>query len=79
MKKKQISILDGLLRKFNDMNENRDDAVVGLSYTTCGICGRKYIKPPGSIYKISLCGKVINCCSYHCYNIALARKENKNV
>ena len=61
------------------MNEKRDDAVVGLAYTTCGVCGKKYIKPPGSIYKISLHGKVINCCSYHCYNIALARKDNKHV
>lgn len=61
------------------MDEKRDDVVLGLSYTTCSICGRKYIKPPGSIYKILLNGKRINCCSYHCYNIALARKDNKHV
>lgn len=48
-----------------------------FKYTTCGICGRKFIKPVGSIYHMQFAGKTFQCCSYHCYQQGLQVKANE--
>lgn len=53
-----------------------DQKVTGLAYTTCSICGKKYFRPPGTIYKLTIDGKLLNCCSYHCFNEAKKLKSN---
>lgn len=49
-----------------------------FTYTTCGICGKEYIRIPGSIYKVRFAGKTYHCCGYACYQKALKIKESCN-
>ena len=49
-----------------------------FKFTTCAICGKQYIKPPGSIYKVKFAGKIYQCCSYSCYMRAKKLKEDNN-
>lgn len=46
-----------------------------FKFTVCSMCGKQYIRQPGSIYKIVYKGKTNNCCSYSCYNKAKQIKE----
>ena len=46
-----------------------------LSFTTCQMCGKEFIKRPGSIYKCSFAGKTHQFCSYTCYQQAKKVKE----
>lgn len=46
-----------------------------FKYTVCSMCGKDYIKAPGSIYKVMYKGRVNQCCSYTCYQKALKVKE----
>ena len=46
-----------------------------FKFTVCAMCGRDYIKPPGSIYKVTYKGQINNCCSYSCYQKALKVKD----
>lgn len=39
------------------------------------MCGKEYIKQPGSIYKVPYKGQTNQCCSYTCYQKALKLKE----
>lgn len=48
-----------------------------FKYTTCGICGKKFIKPVGCIYHVEFAGRMFQCCSYHCYQQGLQVKENE--
>ena len=34
----------------------------------CPICGKRFRKPPSSVYKRQLHGKLWEMCSYTCYN-----------
>ncbi len=43
--------------------------------TVCAMCGKKYIKRPGSIYTVQYKGKQNQCCSYTCYMKAIRLKE----
>ena len=54
------------------------DGTGPFKFTTCAICGKQYIKAPGSIYKVNFAGKTYQCCSYTCYNRAKAIKEDNN-
>lgn len=49
-----------------------------FKYTTCAICGKQFIKAPGSIYKVMFAGKTNQCCSYTCYMKAKRIKEDTN-
>ena len=44
-------------------------------YTVCAMCGKQYIRHPGSIYKVKYEGRINQCCSYTCYQKALKLKE----
>ena len=44
--------------------------------STCDLCGKKYLRPQSSIYKISFGGKIYHFCSYTCYNRGIEVKEN---
>lgn len=46
-----------------------------LSFTKCQMCGKDFIKRPGSIYKICFAGKTHQFCSYTCYQQAKKVKE----
>ena len=46
-----------------------------FKYTVCSMCGKDYIKAPGSIYKVTYKGRINQCCSYTCYQKALKVKE----
>lgn len=46
-----------------------------FKFTVCSMCGKQYIKQPGSIYRVMYKGKTNNCCSYSCYNKAKQIKE----
>lgn len=47
-----------------------------FTYTICGICGEKFIKPVGSIYRVKFANRMCNCCSYKCYRIAKEVKDS---
>lgn len=47
-----------------------------FKFTVCSMCGKQYIKQPGSIYKVKFKGRVNNCCSYSCYRKAQQIKED---
>lgn len=49
-----------------------------FKFTTCAICGKQYIKIPGSIYKVNFAGKTYQCCTYSCYMKAKKLKEDNN-
>ena len=49
-----------------------------FKFTTCAICGKQYIKPPGSIYKVNFEGKTYQCCTYSCYMKAKKLKGFNN-
>ena len=49
-----------------------------FKYTTCAICGKQFIKAPGSIYKVKFAGKTYHCCTYTCYVEAKRLKEHNN-
>ena len=49
-----------------------------FKHTVCAMCGKKFIKHPGHIYKVVYKGKTNQCCSYTCYNKAKAVKEDNN-
>lgn len=42
----------------------------------CALCGKKFIRHVGHMYKVSVRGKIYNLCSYTCYNKAKERKDN---
>lgn len=46
-----------------------------FAYTTCAICGKEFIRIPGSIYKVVFANKVYHCCGYKCWNIAKQTSE----
>ena len=46
-----------------------------FQFTTCQMCGNKFIKRPGSIYKLNFAGKVYHFCTYSCYKAAKECKE----
>ena len=46
-----------------------------FKYTICAMCGKQYIKSPGSIYKVIYKGRINQCCSYSCYQKAKKLKE----
>lgn len=63
-----------LMMKLNDIDfELRNKGP--FKYTVCAMCGRDYIKRPGSIYKVIYKGRVNQCCSYSCYQKAKKLKE----
>lgn len=39
------------------------------------MCGKEYIKQPGSIYKVIYKDRINQCCSYSCYQKAKKLKE----
>lgn len=41
----------------------------------CDMCGKQYIRSPGSIYKLNFASKRYNFCSYSCYMSAIKCKE----
>jgi hypothetical protein len=41
----------------------------------CDMCGKLYVRRPGSIYKINFASKRYNFCSYSCYMNAVKCKE----
>ena len=45
---------------------------------TCAMCGKKFVKQPGSIYHTQFAGKSMQFCSYTCYKQGLEVKENTN-
>ena len=47
-----------------------------LPFTTCQMCGKEFIKRPGSIYKCSFAGRIHQFCSYTCYQQAKKVKES---
>lgn len=47
-----------------------------FKFTVCSMCGKEYIKQPGSIYHVEYIGKINHCCSYTCYKQALKVKED---
>ncbi len=62
---------------------NEDTIMAEKIYTPfhfkeCCICGKKFIKIPGSIYKLVFAGRVVHCCSYTCYSKAKEIKESCN-
>lgn len=46
-----------------------------FDYRPCDMCGRQYIRNPGSIYKLNFASKRYNFCSYSCYMNAIKCKE----
>lgn len=46
--------------------------------TTCAMCGKKFVKMPGSIYHTTFAGKSQQFCSYTCYQAGLDAKSNIN-
>ena len=46
-----------------------------FKFTVCSMCGKEYIKQPGSIYKVPYKRQTNQCCSYTCYQKALKLKE----
>lgn len=44
-------------------------------YIICSMCGKQFIRRPGSIYKVVYEGRLNRCCSYTCYQKALKLKE----
>lgn len=46
-----------------------------FKFTTCAICGARYIKQIGSIYHVNFAGRSFQCCSYGCYQKALKVKD----
>lgn len=46
-----------------------------FKYTVCAMCGKKFIKQVGHIYKVMYKGQTNQCCSYTCYQKALKLKE----
>lgn len=46
-----------------------------FDYRTCDMCGKQYIRRPGSIYKIDFASKRYNFCCYSCYTKAINCKE----
>lgn len=55
-----------------------NDSTGPFKFTKCSICGKEYIKAPGSIYKLKFAGKIHNFCTYTCYMKAKRLKENNN-
>lgn len=49
-----------------------------FKYTICAMCGKKFIKPVGSIYHVSFAYRQNQCCSYTCYQKAKKLKESLN-
>lgn len=46
-----------------------------FKFTVCSMCGKEYIKQPGSIYKVIYKDRINQCCSYSCYQKAKKLKE----
>ena len=46
--------------------------------STCDICGKKYLRPKSSIYKVLFGGKTYHFCSYTCYCRGLEAKKSNN-
>lgn len=46
-----------------------------FKYTTCAMCGKRFIKAPENIYHVNFAGRINQCCSYKCYRKALQTKE----
>lgn len=46
-----------------------------FDYRPCDMCGKQYIRSPGSIYKLNFASKRYNFCSYSCYMNAVKCKE----
>ena len=46
-----------------------------LEFTVCQMCGKDFIRQPGSIYKFKFAGKTYNFCSYKCYREGVKCKE----
>lgn len=44
-------------------------------FTICAMCGKEFIKQPGSIYHVEYKGRINQCCSYTCYQKAIRVKE----
>lgn len=49
-----------------------------FKFTTCAICGKQFIRQPGSIYHLRFADKTYQCCSYTCYRNATKVKEGTN-
>lgn len=49
-----------------------------FKYTTCCICGKKFIKAASSIYHVSFADRINHCCSYTCYQKAKELKQSLN-
>ena len=45
---------------------------------TCAVCGKKFVKQPGSIYHFQFADRSLQFCSYTCYNIGLKVKAETN-
>ena len=41
----------------------------------CHICGKTFIKPQATLYKLKVAGKTVYCCSYTCHNKAVAIQD----
>lgn len=46
-----------------------------FKFTVCAMCGKQFIRQPGSIYNVKYRGRMNRCCSYTCYQKALKVKE----
>jgi len=43
----------------------------------CPVCGKWFIMPVSTIYKLNIKGKRVNFCSYTCYRKEQIKQENK--
>lgn len=46
-----------------------------FQFTTCQMCGKDFIRQPGSIYRLNFAGQAYQFCSYSCYTAAKRCKE----
>lgn len=47
-----------------------------FDYRTCSMCGKKFIRQPLSIYKLSFANRSYQFCSYTCYSEALRVRDS---
>lgn len=49
-----------------------------FKFTTCSMCGKEFIRQPGSIYKLHFAGKMHHFCCYTCWMKGKKVKESVN-
>lgn len=45
-------------------------------FHVCGLCHKEFIRQPGTIYKMTIDGKLYNFCSYTCHREVQKWKES---